>query len=133
MKRSLRHSTAGALAVLAVVLQVLLPVTLAFAEPSGFDASPVICVSSGQMSAEAKAAVEEIGKVLGEEASDRQPIDGHCPLCTLVHAVDLPKPVALAAPLEQVSVSDPVRYQTGGFARKAQGPPLGSRGPPALL
>lgn len=133
MKRSFGHSVASALALLAVVLQVLLPGTLAFAEPSGFDASRLICVSSGQMSADAKAALEEIAELLGEDVPDRQPYNGHCPFCTLVHAMHLPEPVTLAAPAEQASVTDPVRYQPGGFARKAQGPPLGSRGPPARL
>ncbi len=133
MKRGFRHSTARFLAILAIVLQGLLPGTLAVAEANGVDVSRFICASSGSVSAEAKAAIEELAKLLGEEVPDRQSVNGHCPLCTLVHAIPLPEPVTLAVPAEHASVADPVRYEPGGLVQKTQGPPLGSRGPPRLL
>ena len=133
MKRGFRYSTARFLAILAIVLQGLLPGTLAVAEANGVDVSRFICASSGQVSAEAKAAIEELAKLLGEEVPDRQSVNGHCPLCTLVHAIPLPEPVTLAVPAEHASVADPVRYELGNLAQKTQGPPLGSRGPPRLL
>ena len=133
MKRSIRHRAASFLAVLAIVLQGLLPGTLAVAEANGVDVSRFICASSGQVSAEARAAIEELAKLLGEEVPDRPSFNGHCPLCTLVHAIPLPEPVTLAVPAEHASVADPVRYEPGSLVKKTQGPPLGSRGPPRLL
>ena len=133
MKRGFRYSTARFLAILAIVLQGLLPGTLAVAEANGFDVSRFICASSGQVSAEAKAAIEELAKLLGEEVPDRQSFNGHCPLCTLVHAIPLPEPVTVAVPAEHALVADPVRYEPGSLLQKTQGPPLGSRGPPRLL
>lgn len=118
---------------LAIGLQVLLPGALAFAASNGVDASRSICVSPGQLSAEAKAAIEQLAELLGDEAPDRQPFDGHCPLCTLVHVMPLPEPATVAAPAELTSVTGYVCYQPGGFVRKAQGLPLGSRGPPLHL
>lgn len=133
MRRSIRYRAASFLAVLAIVLQGLLPGTLAIAEANGVDVSRFICASSGQVSAEAKAAIEELAKLLGEEAPDRPSFNGHCPLCTLVHAIPLPEPVTLAVPAEHASVADPVRYEPSSLANKPQGPPLGSRGPPRFL
>ena len=118
---------------LAIVLQVLLPGTLALAASNGVEVSRFICAPPGQLSAEVKAAVEQLAKLLGDETPDRQPFDGQCPLCTLVHVMPLPEPVTVAAPAELASDTDYVRYEPGGFARKAQGPPLGSRGPPLYL
>ena len=133
MKRSIRCRVAKFLAMLAIVLQVLLPGTLAIAASNGIDVSRFICASPGQLSAEAKAAIEQLAKLLGDEASDRQPFDGHCPLCTLVHVMPLPEPATVAAPAELTSITDYVCYEPGGVVRKAQGLPLGSRGPPFHL
>ena len=133
MKRSIRYRAASFFAVLAIVLQGLLPGTLAVAEANGVDVSRFICAPSGQLSAEAKATIEALAKLLGDEAPDHRPFDGHCPLCTLVHAMPLPEPVTVAAPAQLASVTDHVRYEPGSLVRKAQGPPLGSRGPPRLL
>lgn len=133
MKRSIRYRAASFLAVLAIVLQGLLPGTLAVAEANGVDVSRFICAPSGQLSAEAKATIEALAKLLGDEAPDHQPFDGHCPLCTLVHVMPLPEPVTMAVPAQLASVTDHVRYEPGRLVRKAQGPPLGSRGPPRLL
>ena len=133
MKRGFRYSTARVLAILAIVLQGLLPGTLAFAEANGVDVSRFICASSGPVSAEAKAAIEELAKLLGEEVPDPQPFNGHCPLCTLVHAIPLPELLTLSVPAEHASVADPGRYEPGSLRQKTQGPPLGSRGPPRLL
>ena len=118
---------------LAIGLQVLLPGALAFAASNGVDVSRSICASPGQLSAEAKAAIERIAKLLGDETPDRQPFDGHCPICTLVHVMPLPEPAAVAAPAELTSGTGYVCDQPGGFVRKAQGLPLGSRGPPLHL
>lgn len=133
MKRGIGYSAARFFAMLAIVVQVLLPATFAVAASHGVDVSRLICAPSGQLSADAKAAIERIARLLGDEAPDRQPLDGHCPLCTPVHVVPPPEPVAVATPAELASVADYVCYEPGGFVRKAQGPPLGSRGPPLHL
>ena len=133
MRRSIRYRAASFFAVLAIVLQGLLPGTLAVAESNGVDVSRFICASSGQVSAEAKAAIEELAKLLGEETPERHSFDGHCPLCTLVQAMPLPEPVTVAAAAELALVADHVRYEPGSLVHEAQGPPLGSRGPPRLL
>ena len=133
MRRNIRHRAASVFAMLAIVLQVSLPATLAVAESNGVDVSRFICTPSGQVSAEAKAALEELAKLLGEEAPDHQPLSGHCPFCTLAHAIPLPEPVALAVPAEYASVVDFVRTEPGSLVHEAQGPPLGSRGPPLVL
>ena len=118
---------------LGIVLQALLPGTFAVAASNGVGVSHFICASSGQLSAEAEAATKQIAKLLGDKEPDRQPFDGHCPLCTLVHVVPLPDPVTVAAAAELASGTEYARHETGGFLRKTQGPPLGSRGPPLHL
>ena len=133
MKRGIKYSVARFLAVLAISLQVLLPGTLAIAESNGVDVSRLICVPSGQLSPEAKAAIQQIADLLVDEAPEQQPSDGHCPLCTLVHVVPLPEPVTVAEPAEFASVTDYACYEPCRIVRKAQGPPLGSRGPPRHL
>lgn len=133
MRRSIGYRAARFLATLAVVLQVLLPGALAAAPSNGVDVSHFICASPGQLSAAAKAEIEQLAKLLGDESPDRQPFDGHCPLCTLVHVVPLPEPATVAAPAELTPATDYACYQTGGFVRKAWGLPLGSRGPPLHL
>ena len=133
IRRGIRYNAAVFLAMLAIVLQALLPGTLAVAGSNGVDVSRFICASSGQLSVEAKAAIEEFAKLVGDEAPDRQPFDGHCPLCTLVHVMPLPEPVTVAAPAELALVAACVCYEPGVFVQKAEGPPLGSRGPPLHL
>ena len=119
------------LAILAVVLQVLLPGTLALAEANGVDVSRFICGSSGQMSAETKVAVERLAKLLGHDAPDPQPLDGPCTYCTLVQAVPLPEPVTSAAPTDFAAGTAYVRCEAVAFVRKTAGTPCGSRGPPS--
>ena len=133
MKRTVSFGAARFLAMLAIVLQVLLPGTLALAASSGIDVSRFICAPSERLSAEQKAAIEQIATLLGDEAPDGQQFGGHCPLCTLVHVAPLAEPAILVAPADYTSVTDYVCYERGGFVRTAQGPPLGSRGPPLHL
>ena len=133
MRRSIGYRAARFLATLAVVLQVLLPGTFAVTAPNAVDVSRFICASPGQLSAAAKAEIEQLAKLLGDEAPDRRPFDGHCPLCTLVHVMPLPEPATVAAPAELTSAADYACYETGRFVRKTEGLPLGSRGPPLHL
>ncbi|MBA3067388.1 MAG: DUF2946 domain-containing protein [Hyphomonas sp.] len=130
MKHAPVQAAARFLAILAVVLQVLLPGTLAVAQSQDIDLSRYLCAPDDQMSAQARAMAERLAGVLDDEAPDHLIPDGHCPLCTLVQAAVLPDPVLVAAPVRFISETGFVRY-VPAFVHKAQGPPLGSRGPPA--
>ena len=132
MKNAIHMRIARCLAVLAIALQVFLPASLAVADASGMDVSGYICAPSGEISPESRAAAERLAKLLGEEfPSDPSP-DGHCPLCTFVHSALMPKPATLTAPAVYAHEQVFVRYEPG-LVRKPQGPPLGSRGPPAHI
>lgn len=130
MKRGIAYSVARFLAMLAVTAQVLLPGTLAVAASNGVDVSRFICAPSGQLPAEAQAAIELMAELLGDEAPDHEPSDGHCPFCTLVHVIPLPERPTMAAPATFAPDRGYVRYEAGGFVRKAPELPRGSRGPP---
>jgi len=126
------QAAARLLAILAVFLQVLLPGSLAAAQSQDTDLSRFICAPDGELSAQSRAMAERLAGVLDEEAPDHQSADGHCPLCTLVHGAVLPEPVLVSAPVRFTSEPGFVRY-VPAFVHKAQGPPLGSRGPPAHI
>jgi len=129
MMRITGPSPARFLAMLAIILQALLPGTMAVAESNGVDVSRFMCVPSGEMSPETRAAAERIAKLLGEDLPDEQAPGDHCPLCTLVHGVPLPEPAALNAPPAFEREQSFGRFEPG-LVHRAQGPPLGSRGPP---
>ena len=120
------------LAVLAIVLQALLPGSLALAAPEGVDVSHFLCTPSGEISPDARAAAERIARLLGEEPPDDRASGEHCSFCTPVQGAPAPDPIIIAVPkafpLEQGCVRCEPR-----LVHKAQGPPLGSRGPPSHL
>lgn len=129
MKRTIGTSPARFLAMLAITLQALLPGSIAVAETKGVYVSRFMCAPSGEMSPETRAAAERIARLLGEDLPDEQPSGEHCPLCTLVHGVPLPEPAALNATPSFEREQVFVRFEPG-LVHRAQGPPLGSRGPP---
>ena len=126
------HSFTRFLMMLAVALQLLLPGALALVQTNGVDLSRFICAPSGAISADARTAAERIAKLMGEDKPDEPPFEAHCPLCTLVHGAMVFDPATLAAPRVAVCDVDFVRYASS-VAREAQGPPTGSRGPPAKV
>lgn len=132
MKRITGPSPARFLAMLAIILQAFLPGSMAVAESSGVDASRFMCAPSGEMSPETRAAAERIAKLLGEDLPDEQPPGDHCSLCTLVHGVPLPQPAVFDAPTTFAREKVFVRFEPG-LLHQAQGPPLGSRGPPSYI
>ena len=132
MKRATGLTLARFLAMLAIILQVFLPGTMAVAESNGVDVSRFMCAPSGEISLETYAAAERIAKLLGEDLPDDPPSGDHCPLCTLVHGVPLPEPTALDAPTAFAREQAFVQFEPG-LVREAQGPPLGSRGPPSHI
>lgn len=129
MKRSLRHLLARCLAVLALSLQLLLPGTMAAAQSGQVDVSRYLCAPSGHVTEASRAAAERLAKALGDETPAQPLFDGHCPLCTLVHAAPLPAPPVLTSP-RRVFVRVPDGVYQPPLVRLVQGPPLGSRGPP---
>ncbi len=129
MKRITGFTLARFLAMLAIVLQAFLPGSIAVAESNGLYVSRFLCAPSGEMSPETRAAAERIARLLGEDPEDERPAGAGCPLCTLTHAVPLPEPAIIAAPTSFPHEQAFVRFEPG-LVRPAQGPPLGSRGPP---
>lgn len=132
MKHASVKVAARLLAILAVVLQVLLPGPLAAAQSQGTDLSRFICALDGELSSQTRAMAERLADALDEGAPDHLNPDGHCPLCMLAQAAVLPDPVLVAAPIRFISETGFVHYLPG-IVHKAQGPPLGSRGPPTHL
>jgi len=129
MKCSIGRTLARLLAVLAIVFQAFLPGSLAVADSKGVDLSRFMCVPSGEMSPKARAAAEQIATLLGEDLPGEQPEGDHCPLCTLAQGVPPPEPPIIATPTVFPREQAFFRFELG-LVRKAQGPPLGSRGPP---
>ena len=117
---------------LAVTIQVFLPGSMAVAQSNGVDVSQFICAPAGEASPESQASAERIAAMLGQDAPNDQTYGGHCPLCTLSHGVPLPEPVSLTALNTSSHEQVYVRYELD-LVRKAQGPPLGSRGPPSHI
>lgn len=117
------------LAAVLVLLQAALPASLAMAAESGVDPSRFICSPSGQLTPEAKAAAEQIARLLGEVPDDSPDVEDHCPHCTLAQQAALPVLVQHIAPTRSADHKIFLRHERG-LVHEAQGPPLGSRGPP---
>ena len=132
MARTPVFSLARFMAMLAMALQVFLPGAVAVAESKGVDVSRFLCAPSGIMSAQSQATVERLAALLDDESDRQQAPDTHCPLCTLAQSAIPPEPVAAPALAWTPVPCVYVRYEPG-FVHQAQGPPLGSRGPPSLV
>lgn len=132
MDRAFGQKVARYLAMLAIILQALLPGTMALADTTGVDVSRFICAPSGQLSPESRAAAERVAFLLGEEIPDDRQLGEHCAFCTLANGFTLPVPFTLEVPYSFHDNAPCLRYEPG-FAHKAQGPPLGSRGPPTHI
>jgi hypothetical protein len=117
---------------LAVVMQVFLPGVLAVRQTTSTDVSHLICAPTGELSPEAQTAARRIAGLLDEQPSDRLPSDNHCSLCTLIQPAALPEPVAAASPAAFAKPFSFAYCETAPVP-VAQGPPLGSRGPPTPL
>ncbi|AXE63967.1 hypothetical protein BBF93_06845 [Hyphomonas sp. CACIAM 19H1] len=120
------------LAMLGMALQVFLPGPMAVAEPDDAGIARFLCVSSGSGAPDVYAAAVHLAELLGEDAPDQSGHDGHCPACTVPFHEPLPEPVILGAPVARFRAGVFVRFEPG-LIREAQGPPLGSRGPPVLI
>ena len=131
MGRSFQFRAARFMAMVAVCLQVILPVAVPLAQAKGVDLSSLICAPYGQdLNAETRAAVLRLATLVDDEtAPEPVRLDGHCPLCTLSHNVLLPQPVTVVEATSEHGATC-VPPSDSGPVREAEGPPLGSRGPP---
>lgn len=118
---------------LLICLQLLLPSALSYAAPGHMDLSSLLCSPSGQsLSLGAEAALKELSEFLGEPVNDTEPSDGYCDKCTVSYAALLPPSQSFRGPL----LGQPIPAYTSfeiGLVHKAQGPPTGSRAPPAFI
>lgn len=131
MTRPVVRLLARWLAVMALCLQALSPVSMAVAGENGVDLSRYLCVTPGvEVSAQTRAAARELAVMLGE-AGDEAPSasDETCPLCTISTPALLPLPPAAAGPCCILPAFHPAAYAPGLFHRP-HGPPVGVRGPP---
>lgn len=117
---------------LALLQQLLLPGTMAIAEARGLDLAGLMC-GPGQARLDPVAAAEAdiLAELLGTPDAPSETGD-HCPLCAVSYGPALTPPI-LTLPVWPPTAST---YDTGREAARpqtARGPPLGSRGPPALI
>lgn len=121
---------ARCLAVLAVAFQAMVPGMMAYADVQGLDVSRYFCGSSDTLSAGERATVDDIARLLGETPrGQKSGSGGHCPLCTLSHAVLAAPPVAVPLPCER-RFQRAVIGHAGDPHHDTPGPPVGPRGPP---
>ena len=132
MMRASAYRLAGFLAMVALVLQAFLPGAMAVAETDDADVSHFFCAPSGLVSADTQATVDRLADILDPDSPESPTLSGHCPLCTLVQGALLPEPVCLAEPVLLSKIISDTPY-TSRHVQVAQGPPLGSRGPPVSL
>ena len=119
------------IAVLAIVFQAILPGAFAAAYPDRAGLAGVFCLQSGERTLAATQAMNALADLF---ANEEEPGDGaqtDCPLCVMAHSAAPPAPApAIDAP--RPAAADKIRgpFYHIGFARQAQGPPLGLRAPP---
>ena len=111
-------------------LQAFLPGVLAFANSQGVDVSKYICTMPGQEISEAsKAAAMELAAFIGSQDEETE-ISSECGFCTLANSFTLQEQAAVGIPTQYVQHRGYALYEPG-LVIEAQGPPIGSRGPPA--
>ena len=121
------------LAAFALSLQMVLQGAMALGPSHGFDVSSLYCASPElQRSPEVTAALRELALLTGLEQPAEEPGSEHCPLCVLVHGAPLQVQPLLAPPVFTAQHARPVLFEPA-FHTLAQGPPLGSRAPPAHI
>ena len=132
MRSKRAHSLATLVTALALLQQLLLPGTMALAEARGLDLAGLMC-GPGQtrLDPESAANADILAELLETPDTPSQTSD-HCPLCAVSHGSALVAPV-LTLPVWPLTQST---YDTRRETTRPQtprGPPLGSRGPPALI
>ena len=132
MLNQFTHKAPHLLAAIAACLQIFLPGVMSVARANGIDVTRYICITPGvEASAEAQAVAAEVAALLGEDNQSNLASVDHCPLCTFAQGAPLPAPALVDVPCHyEVSENWFDRYEPGRI-QEAQGPPLGSRGPPS--
>lgn len=127
------HTITRLLAALAISLQLVLQGAMAMGPSHGFDVTSLYCASPElQRSAEVTAALRELAALTGLEQPAEESGPDHCPLCVLVHGAPLQAQPLLPQPAFTAQHARPVLFEPA-FHTLAQGPPLGSRAPPAHI
>lgn len=130
------HTVLRSFLVLALILQSLMPASLAIAEEAGYDVSSFICnPSNSTPSAKANAHIQDLLTALGMEDSSEPPAppSEHCSNCVINFSAVLGD---FQRYLTQTGflTSDAVYFRSrGNHATLARGPPLGGRAPPQFL
>ena len=133
MRQVIRNRAARILAMVAICLQAVLPGVVPQAHAKDADFLRILCELPGQeLSAEAMAAASLLAELLGEEGPEPVPTGHSCSLCTLVQSAVLPMPPVSPEPLPAIGQAHPLPLALN-LVHVAEGPPVGSRGPPSHL
>ncbi|AXE63431.1 hypothetical protein BBF93_03750 [Hyphomonas sp. CACIAM 19H1] len=132
MSRSLTASLARLLAVVALLIQAVMPWAMAAAAERSPDLVAHYCSTPGE-TAGAVAIGAELSKLLAEKEGKKTQGDPphDCGDCVLGQPVPVPDAVTFKAPVMQPVSADVALFEVR-FVKVARGPPLGARAPPAL-
>ncbi|MBI1340360.1 hypothetical protein GC169_09175 [bacterium] len=133
MKRPRVQPFARLIAVCALILQIVLPGSVAVAQSNGIDVSRFTCAAPGEASNSASDLSADLARIIAEHEPQPAAPGDHCPLCTLVHAVAPPVPLMVQpAPVLRAAPAD-FSGDEPRFAADARGPPVGARAPPVRI
>ncbi len=113
---------------------VLLPIATA-AAPATFDIASLICAPTGKVSPEAKAALEDMLRLAGEDVSgetEETGAKGHCGACVVSTCALAPGPQLALAIAFADARREPAKARDNAHS-SVHGPPLGLRAPPISL
>ena len=116
--------------ILALAAHLITPVASA---AGGFDPASVLCAPSGNVSPEARAAIEEMLRLAGvEEENPPANSSGHCGACVMAGCAMTMQPAASL--IANIVSEKPIAWTATIHAvPSVHGPPLGLRAPPAHL
>jgi len=131
----LRHIFLPLIMALGLLAQLSLPWVQARAAEAGFNAAPYICNLNGRApTTEAQAHIQALLELTGDAApEDDAPFMEHCSACIMPNIAVMVTTVT--APLSQKQFSRKASFPKTRpeIYHFAQGPPLGSRAPPAFI
>ena len=104
------------------------------APSAGFEGAAYICALPDKaLSAEAIKAAQTLAALLGETPSPEPAGTDHCAECVVTYFTILTPIIGQTMPSQRAALSFKARPNPAQFSRKAQGPPLGGRAPPAYI
>lgn len=129
-----RHIILPVLLVWALLAQLSLPLIQMKAGEAGFNAASYICNLNGRApTSQAQAHIKSLLKLAGKDVSENEtPPSEHCANCIMPHMAVVA--VIMVAPLSEFTLSRKAAFPKTRpeIYQYAQGPPLGSRAPPAF-